>query len=232
MMRTLLLLNTTQRKLQQEESIYDSSAPLKALQLARMAYMLNDHLHHEQAMQTRSFYDRQMDFRPIQTTIEEEEVDEETMHGSTDEDDALLAEMYTAIEVGQTMPDNEFNSVIEVEDIEDSGDSADPSTFSSQHGLTYDEDVLEIDITDLDLDDMPTLSRHSSHTSVPSLYHSDGDSDEEDHQESLVQREDALSRFLSSDHHSVSHPATPLYEKSTTIDASSLTENLAYSLSI
>lgn len=229
MMRTLLLLNTTQRKLQQEENIYDSSAPLKALQLARVAYMLNDHLHHEQSMQTKTTYDRHMDFRPIQTTIEEEEIEEDPADELVDDDDAILSEMYSAIEVSQ-VSDEDFNSTIEVEEVEVLEDSTAVLSVPIQHNHIYDEDLLELDLTEMDLDDMPTLSRHSSYTSLPSLYHSDGESDDEDHSDVVAHREDALSRFLSTDHRSISHPASQLFDKPHQLDTSNLTPALNLSI--
>ncbi|CCG84661.1 protein of unknown function [Taphrina deformans PYCC 5710] len=231
-MRTLLLLNTTQRKLQFEEHLLDSSKPLKALQLSRVAQRLNDHLHNEQAVQIRTPIFRHTDFRNLGTTTtvveeEEEEVEDDTMTDNH-EDDAVLFEMQHAVAIDET----ELTDDIELLAAESyQSNVSDPirrsySEISGQSGTVLhkvcevdeedltSEDLGEVDITETELDDMPTLSRQISAVSIPALYHSDGDeSDDELHPDNFYDCESAVQRFLNTHHKIPSHPATGLFDK-------------------
>lgn len=222
MMRTLLLLNSTQRKLQFEDNILDSSSPLKALMLQRVAQSLNDHLHNEQSVHSRDLPQRYHNLGR-ESIIAEEEVE-------SDEDDQALHEMQTAIEVGQVPPPYDTDVVIEVDEIEDADSTQDqPSetetlserlrardtVFEEQFG---DADLTETNLSEFDLEDMPSLSRQASHSSIPSLYHSDGDDDEEDEYSDNVNDGDNDQRFLILHHGAALHPATPLFDKRCTVN--------------
>lgn len=213
LMRTLLLLNTTQRKLQIEEPIHESSNPLKALQLQKFAHVLNDHLHQEQISQTRSTIYRQ-DWCPtsVPSVAEEDEESEETYevrsYNVLDSADAFDAEHETVEEI----------DVDEVE-LDESCLVSDANTTTNKshtlEQLDYDEDLTELDLTDMDLYDMPALSRQDSQSPIPSLYLSDsGESDEDEESEDHSwSREDALHKFLHLQPHIAIQPAMLLGEK-------------------
>lgn len=248
MMRTLLLLNTTQNKLQYEENVYDSSSPLKALQLLRMAQLLNDNLHNEQAVQARSPIGRHTDFRNSTSTVITEAVVEEDDDDEVLRDDDVLAEMQTAIEVGHGRLEEISDSVIEIEETEILDDDEEeeaaaagedlailsPSqitlSFASKsadgvdHLDMMDEDLTERDIAEMDLDDMPTLSRQVSFGAIPSLYHSDSyyESEEDDHTEDSLDCDEAVRSFLHTHDKYITHPAAGLLEKKLVADSAPL----------
>jgi hypothetical protein len=188
-MRTMLLLSTTHRKLYLEEPIADSSSPLKALQLAQMAVKLNHHLHDEETARNRpiSHSSWRSHRSHMQETIIAESEDEE------DEEDINwahgLAQMESAIEVG-TAQREERDSVVELlDDKESEKTSNDTQAFSAS---AYEMEYEDFDDDD---DDMPMLSRQTSNVFNGSSSSSTDDEEEEsetEYVESFESEDDAV----------------------------------------
>lgn len=158
MTKAILLLHTTHAKLSHEENIFDSSSPLRALHLYKLAGSLNKHIQSEQVESTpvNSTY-KETDYRMMAAGLDDFDYDDDS----------------EAYEVGQSEQEP-IDSVVELEDSDEELTPTDayiyPST--SELELDFDEDLAG---TDYD-EDMPSLSRQSSRD----LTESDEDSDHEE----------------------------------------------------
>ncbi|ORY85095.1 hypothetical protein BCR37DRAFT_257914 [Protomyces lactucae-debilis] len=172
-MRALLLLSATHRKLNLEDSIYDSSSPLKAIQLAGVAGRLNARIYAEETAGARihTAAGARSLRSPLYESIIAESDDEEdsdahwTDHG--------LAQMSTAIEVGTGQREIP-NQVIELLDEEEK-----PLRHIDED---YDAPDYEMDDEAYD-DDMPMLSRQTSHVFGESSSSSSSASDDDEQEE-------------------------------------------------
>lgn len=151
-----------------------------------------------------------------------------------DDSRGSLAGLYEAARPGAGEP-----VVVEVEEIEDDNSSLDTSaspppfnSFDYSDTTTHiheveafddeEADPLDLEAYAMDLESMPSLSRQESHSSIPSLYHSDNDSEEEDSEDMLLNN--AVHRLLSMQQPQASHPASYLFDK----DSSHLTGHPAH----
>lgn len=212
MIGALLLLNTTQRKLQMEENIYDSSNLLRALQLQHFAQVLSGHLHSDHPNSWQNY--------PRSSNQDYHSTGPALAARYTEDRQVLLQNE-------RVHPRDDSDIVVEIEEIEDefsdiSRPSSPPASLTfgefdarsiiTDTELDDDEDrTLDLDMYGLDLESMPSLSRQVSQNSIPSLYHSDNDSEDDHHLDDS--QHDAFHKLLTSRHSQASHPAYFILEK-------------------
>lgn len=140
MTRTLLLLNTTHQKLSYEDHLFDTSSPLKALQLRSVAQRLNTHLKSEQIEHTqpRASY-REVDYRMMAAGLDEDDYED-------DFDEEVVAD------VEDFAIDSDESDII----------STPSETFLHPASIRYAEYEVTDELDDLQFDDMPGLSRQPS----------------------------------------------------------------------
>lgn len=216
--QTLQLLNSTQKKLQIEERYYDSTSLLKALQVQHIAKSLSEHLYNSQPdLSSNVFHSsKQQCYQP------------ETWSNVRSKDSCQFNRSPRGLSSSSR---EEIN--VEVEEIEDLSspqnlDDAISSDSSARDNIVHhpisstqastsniensESDYRDFDLNGIDLESMPSLSRQESHSSIPSLYHSDNESDEDDQSEDVLIK-DVLDRLILMQNTQITGPRAGIFEK-------------------